>query len=177
MPPDNGKLARPIACPLGDDAAACLGVLVVVHDQTLRPSPACARDESSPPELHQRLRAVLQESFGRMPLNQIVGESPAIAQVREQVQLARGVDARVLVVGPPGSGREYIARAIHYSGASSSPLAPLACSLLDAELLESTISSFVASCAATADRAASQGCCCWKSTNCRRMPRRRWPES
>ena len=138
---------RPAAgLPLGDGAAACLGVLVVVHDQPSATAPACARDETSPPELHQRLRAVLQESFGRVLLNQIVGQSPAIAQVREQVQLARGADARVLVVGPPGSGREYIARAIHYCDAPSPPLAPLACSLLDAELLESTIASFVASC-------------------------------
>jgi transcriptional regulator with GAF, ATPase, and Fis domain len=139
--------ARPADClPLTDGAAACLGVLVVVHHQTATTPPAPICDESSPPELHQRLRAVLQESFGNTPLSQIVGESPAISQVREQVQLARRVDARVLIVGPPGSGREYIARAIHYRGASSSPLAPLACNLLDAELLESTIASFVASC-------------------------------
>jgi len=139
---------HPAAClPLSDGAGACLGVLVVVRDQPSAPSSAPEHDATSPPELHQRLRAVLQESFGRVPLNQIVGQSPAVAQVREQVQLARGVDARVLVVGPPGSGREYIARAIHYRDAPSPPLAPLACNLLDAELLESTITSFVASCA------------------------------
>jgi transcriptional regulator with PAS, ATPase and Fis domain len=139
---------HPADClPLSDDAAVSLGVLVVVRPQAAATTCAPGCDESSPPELHQRLRAVLQESFGCMPLSQIVGESPAIAQVREQVQWARRVDARVLIVGPPGSGREYIARAIHYRGESSSPLAPLACNLLDAELLESTITSFVASCA------------------------------
>lgn len=139
---------RPANClPLSDDAAVCLGVLVVVQPATAPTTRLPHCDESSPPDLHQRLRAVLQESFECTPLSQIVGESPAMAQVREQVQLARSVDARVLIVGPPGSGREYIARAIHYRGTSSSPLAPLACNLLDAELLESTIRSFVSSCA------------------------------
>lgn len=136
--------------PLNDDGAACLGVVVVVHDPTSASESAPARGEASSLGLRSRLRTVLQESFGCMPLSQIVGDSPAILQVREQLQLARGVDARVLIVGPPGSGREYIARAIHYRGTSSSPLAPLAplaCNLLDAELLQSTITSFVASCA------------------------------
>ncbi len=138
---------RPADClPLGDDAA-CLGVVVVVHHPGLASSPPRAGGEVGDSELHPRLRAVLQESFGYAPLSQIVGESPAIVQVRAQVQLARSVDARVLIVGPPGSGREYIARAIHYRGRPASPLAPLACNLLDAELLQSTIRSFVASCA------------------------------
>jgi DNA-binding NtrC family response regulator len=90
---------------------------------------------------------VLRESFERLALNQIIGASPAIARVRQQIQMASAGDARLLVVGPSGSGREYIARAIHYRGTSPSPLAPLACNLLDAELLESTLAAFVASCA------------------------------
>jgi len=135
-----------LGLPLADGSGACLGLLVVVREQPSAAGSPCGRDETSPPELHQRLRAVLQESFPRVPLSQIVGDSPAIAQVREQVLLARRVDARVLVVGPPGSGREYVARTIHYRDVPSPPLAPLACHLLDAELLESTIKSFAASC-------------------------------
>ena len=133
--------------PLGDEAAGCLGVLVVVQAQATAMQAAADGGDPTPAELHQRLRSVLRQSFEGLALSQIVGNSPAIARVRQQVQLAGAVDSRVLVVGPSGSGREYIARAIHYRGTSSSPLAPLACNLLDAELLESTIASFVASCA------------------------------
>lgn len=133
--------------PLGDEATGCLGILVVVRAQATAATAAADGEEQTPTGLHQRLRSVLRQSFEGLALSQIVGSVPAIASVRQQVQLASSVDARVLVVGPSGSGREYIARAIHYRGTSSSPLAPLACNLLDAELLESTIASFVASCA------------------------------
>ncbi len=133
--------------PLGDEAAGGLGVLVVVRAPATATTAPADRTEPTPDELHQRLRSVLRQSFEGCALGQITGTVPAIARVRQQVQLAGSVDARVLVVGPPGSGRETIARAIHYRGTSSSPLAPLACNLLDAELLESTIASFVASCA------------------------------
>jgi len=131
--------------PLGDDTPGGAGVLVIVRLSAAAPPPAGA--EPAPAELHRRLRAVLQTSFERLGLTQVVGASPAIARVRQQVQVAGMVDARVLVVGPPGSGRETIARAIHYRRTAPSPLAPLACRLLDAELLESTITSFVAGCA------------------------------
>jgi two-component system response regulator AtoC len=68
-------------------------------------------------------------------------------RVRRQLRLATANDANVLLVGPPGSGREYIARSIHYGrSAAAPPLAPLACQLLDAELLETTVRSFLASC-------------------------------
>jgi transcriptional regulator of acetoin/glycerol metabolism len=132
--------------PLGDDATGDVGVLVIVQPSAAVALPPAATDPA-PAELHQRLRSVLQASFERLGLTQIVGASPAIARVRQLVQVAGAVDARVLVVGPPGSGRETIARAVHYRRTAPSPLAPLACQLLDAELLESTITSFVASCA------------------------------
>jgi transcriptional regulator of acetoin/glycerol metabolism len=132
--------------PLGDEATGNVGVLVIVQPADSAAAPPTA---GPPPlaELHQRLRNVLRASFECLGLPQLVGASPAIERVRQQVQLAGEVDTRVLVIGPPGSGRETIARAIHYRRTAPSPLAPLACNLLDAELLESTITAFVASCA------------------------------
>jgi len=139
---------RPANClPLGDETTGCLGVLVVVQTQAGPPASPSNATDPTPAELHRRLRSVLRQAYENLALCQIVGNTPAIAQVRQQVQLAAAVEARVLVAGPPGSGRETIARAIHYHGSVPSPLAPLACNLLDAELLESTIASFVASCA------------------------------
>jgi len=147
----DGRLIRRRAecLPLGDSASGCSGVLVVVEGKDLDDATIAVAEEPESRELHQRLRRLVHRDAGRYQLDQIIGETPAIVQVREQVQLATTSDCRVVVVGPPGSGREHIARTIHYAGATkdSSPLAPFACSLLDAELLETTVSSFAASCA------------------------------
>jgi DNA-binding NtrC family response regulator len=123
--------------------------VVVIEGKDLDDATPAVADQTEPCELHQRLRRLIHNAAERYQLDQIIGEAPAIVQARQQVQLATASDCRVVVVGPPGSGREHVARTIHYAGAAkdSSPLAPLACSLLDAELLETTISSFIASCA------------------------------
>lgn len=135
--------------PLGDATSGCSGVVIVVEGRDLDDVTPAVADEAESRELHQRLRRLIDNAARRYRLDQIIGEAPAIVQAREQVQLATASDCRVVVVGPPGSGREHVARTVHYAGTArdSSPLAPLACSLLDAELLETTVSSFVASCA------------------------------
>jgi len=46
-------------------------------------------------------------------LRNIVGESPAIQRVLEQVKIVAPTDATVLLVGETGTGKELIARAIH----------------------------------------------------------------
>jgi DNA-binding NtrC family response regulator len=68
-------------------------------------------------------------------------------RVQAQTALAAASQASVLIVGPPGSGREHVARAIHYGRDGQSPagepLVPLDCSLLASELLQSTIAALV----------------------------------
>jgi transcriptional regulator with PAS, ATPase and Fis domain len=135
--------------PLGDRKTDFIGAIVIIDREDLPDEEPASNDIVTPSELHGRLRLLLDEMGSRYGLDQIIGISPAITRVREQVRLAAASDSRVLVVGPPGSGREYMARSIHYGGRAktSAPLAPLACSLLDAELLETTITSFISSCA------------------------------
>jgi DNA-binding NtrC family response regulator len=136
---------REIDCvPLGQPPQKCLGVLILVGPVVEDSRPA--GQPSQAVELHGQLRQMLADYDRRWPLNQILGHSPAMTRVRQQMLLATDSEARVVIAGPPGSGREYVARSIHYSrSASASALAPLACGLLDAELLETTITSFVAS--------------------------------
>jgi len=47
----------------------------------------------------------------------IVGDSPEMAEVVDLVEQAAGNDAAVLIEGEPGTGRELVARTIHYAGA------------------------------------------------------------
>jgi len=77
----------------------------------------------------------------RYRMDRFVGSSPAIRRVRAQLEVAAASRASVLIVGPPGSGRQHAAHTIHYAGAgeSSGPLVPLACAVLGAELMASTL--------------------------------------
>ena len=62
------------------------------------------------------------------------------------MELAAASRASVLLVGPPGSGRQHAANAIHYGRAAEAagPLVPLACALLGAEMIRSTVEAAAA---------------------------------
>lgn len=72
--------------------------------------------------------------------DEIVGRSPALNAVLEQVRLVAPTDSTVLIVGETGTGKELIARAIHSSSARRDrPLIKLACAALPASLIESEL--------------------------------------
>jgi DNA-binding NtrC family response regulator len=131
-----------------DDGKAC-GVLVLVDGREMPHAIESSLKTMPAEDRHAALRQVLSEMGRHFHLEQVIGEHPAIMRAREIIRLAVETDSRTLVIGPPGSGREHVARAVHYGGGKrdSAPLAPLACHLLDAELLNQTIASFAASCA------------------------------
>ncbi|MFW2438842.1 MAG: sigma-54-dependent transcriptional regulator [Arenicellales bacterium] len=47
------------------------------------------------------------------PLNELIGDSPSMLQLREQIKLVANSESWVLVTGEPGSGKEVAARMIH----------------------------------------------------------------
>src|SRR5580698_140376 len=76
----------------------------------------------------------------RMQFQQIVGSSPALELVLEQVQLVGPTDSTVLILGETGTGKELIAGAIHsVSRRSGRPFLKLNCAAIPAELLESEL--------------------------------------
>ncbi|MCA9205983.1 MAG: sigma 54-interacting transcriptional regulator [Planctomycetales bacterium] len=111
-------------------------------------------DEAESRELHEQLQQLRQQMSGTYRLAHIIGNSPAMRRVREQVRLAIQATTRVVVVGDNGSGREHVARTIHYGNdsAAAGPLVPLSCSLLDPELLRATVTAFARRCAETNPR-------------------------
>ena len=64
--------------------------------------------------LHDRIRRFRQEAAVRYRADRLVGEGPAMRLARRQVELAAASRCGVLLVGPPGSGRQHLAAAIHY---------------------------------------------------------------
>ena len=71
---------------------------------------------------------------------ELVGESPAIKKLVEQIGRAAKSNASVLVTGERGTGKELVARAIHMlSPRAKGPLEKLNCAALPSELIESEL--------------------------------------
>ncbi|TVP10162.1 sigma-54 dependent transcriptional regulator [Shewanella sp. KCT] len=70
----------------------------------------------------------------------LVGRSEGIAQVRHLINQVAGSDATVLVLGQSGTGKEVVARNIHYiSERRDGPFIPVNCGAIPPELLESEL--------------------------------------
>lgn len=70
----------------------------------------------------------------------IVGESDKINKVKETIEKVAPTDARVLITGPNGSGKELVARWLHErSQRSEGPLVEVNCAAIPAELIESEL--------------------------------------
>ena len=71
---------------------------------------------------------------------QMIGESAAIAHVREIINKVAPTEARVLITGPNGTGKEVVAHLIHqYSARANGPMVEVNCAAIPSELIESEL--------------------------------------
>jgi two-component system nitrogen regulation response regulator NtrX len=71
------------------------------------------------------------------PETELIGESAAISQVRNQVEKVAPTGSRVFIHGPAGSGKEVVARMIHArSRRSDGPFVALNCAILNPSRFE-----------------------------------------
>ena len=71
---------------------------------------------------------------------QMIGESPSIQRVREMIERVAPTDARVLITGKNGTGKELVARSLHQkSHRSSMPYIEVNCAAIPSELIESEL--------------------------------------
>ena len=71
---------------------------------------------------------------------EMVGESPALVHVKEMIDKVAPTDARVLVVGSNGTGKELVARNLHQkSPRSAAPYVEVNCAAIPSELIESEL--------------------------------------
>lgn len=70
----------------------------------------------------------------------MVGQSPAISQVKDTIEKVAPTDARVLITGPNGTGKELVAHWLHQkSNRSEAPFVAVNCAAIPAELIESEL--------------------------------------
>jgi two-component system response regulator PilR (NtrC family) len=74
----------------------------------------------------------------------IIGSSPAMQKLHEQIETVAREEATVLITGESGSGKELVARAIHQlSKRADQPFIPINCGAMTETLLESELFGFV----------------------------------
>ncbi len=106
-----------------------------------------------PPDLN-RLLVTLRNALDRSNLVQetkvlkkkissrytMVGESEAIRNIQEMVERVAATDARVLITGENGTGKEVVARWLHEkSGRAQGPFIEVNCAAIPSELIESEL--------------------------------------
>ena len=85
-------------------------------------------------EENARLREVVEQKY------EIVGRSYAIRALIETIDRVAATDARVLITGENGTGKELVARALHrQSKRSGGPFVEVNCAAIPSELIESEL--------------------------------------
>src|SRR5437879_248128 len=107
---------------------------------TVEPLNQCARvPRRSSVGASQRVESGEQLSYERR-FEQVIGNSPALEEVLEQVERVAPTDSTVLIQGETGTGKELIAHAIHnISSRCGRPFVRLNCAAIPLDLLESEL--------------------------------------
>jgi DNA-binding NtrC family response regulator len=89
--------------------------------------------------LKQRIQVLEQEVTTKYDFeNAIIGKSPAILKIHEMVQKAVMSNITVIITGETGTGKEVVAKAIHFHSArKQKPFIPVNMSAIPSELFES----------------------------------------
>lgn len=108
---------------------------------------------SKPPDLNRLLNTVrhaldrkelvventrLKKKVGKN--YEMIGQSPEITRIKEIIEKVAQTDARVLITGPNGTGKELVAHWIHQkSQRSGGPMVEVNCAAIPSELIESEL--------------------------------------
>lgn len=108
---------------------------------------------SKPPDLNRLLNTVrialdrkelvventrLKKKVGKK--YEMVGESKAITHIKEMIEKVAPTEARVLITGPNGTGKELVAHWLHQkSDRSKGPMIEVNCAAIPSELIESEL--------------------------------------
>jgi DNA-binding NtrC family response regulator len=81
---------------------------------------------------------ILKKKIGKS--YEMIGDSKALNNIRDMIEKVAPTDARVLITGSNGSGKELVAREIHNkSSRANAPLIEVNCAAIPSELIESEL--------------------------------------
>ena len=82
----------------------------------------------------------LKKTVKKFKGSSIIGETPAIHEIKAMIEKVAPSDARVLITGGNGSGKELVARSLHdFSNRKKMPFVEVNCAAIPAELIESEL--------------------------------------
>ncbi len=85
-------------------------------------------------------RKVLKKTVQKFKGSAIIGETPEILQIKTMIEKVAPSDARVLVTGENGTGKELVARSLHdLSNRKEQAFIEVNCAAIPAELIESEL--------------------------------------
>ncbi|MBV6419737.1 MAG: Regulatory protein AtoC [Ignavibacteriaceae bacterium] len=91
-------------------------------------------------DLHLENRILRKELQREYDYTNIIGKSPAIQQIFEMIKAVADTDSTVLISGNSGTGKELVAKALHYnSKRSNKPFIALNCGAISENLIESEL--------------------------------------
>ena len=88
-----------------------------------------------------RLERQVRELSNRLdPARQLIGDSPPMRQLKNELKLAARAESRILITGENGTGKELVARRVHsLSRRSSRAFVEVNCAAIPEELIESEL--------------------------------------
>lgn len=127
--------------------------VIVFSDKPLSPSiESLITDSIDSPPTFKKLRIALQnikmfylelssgESSSSILFRSLVGVSQAVTKVRQLIEQVADTEANVLILGDSGTGKEVVARNLHYhSDRRDKPFVPVNCGAIPPDLLESEL--------------------------------------
>lgn len=85
-------------------------------------------------------RKVLKKTVQKIKGTAIIGESEGIQHIKAMIDKVAPSDARVLITGPNGAGKELVARSLHeLSNRKEQPFVEVNCAAIPSELIESEL--------------------------------------
>ncbi len=91
-------------------------------------------------KISNTVRLMIDEQSREFNLNRIIGNSPLMQNVFKQIGMLLNTDVSVLITGENGTGKELIAKALHYNGMRrDEPFVAVNCSGLTETLLENEL--------------------------------------